>query len=116
MQAVANIYMALQMGVSVIDSSVAGLGGCPFAPGATGGNKARHVGVLVSRTLLFRIKRSNPVILHLMTSVVGQCSYCQRNSFLVMLPAVRGGISNIKDAHPLVISSPGGSGGEGARG
>ncbi len=35
-QALANIYAALQMGVSVIDSSVAGLGGCPYAKGASG--------------------------------------------------------------------------------
>ncbi|KAG7671915.1 hypothetical protein Ndes2437B_g03273 [Nannochloris sp. 'desiccata'] len=35
-QALANILTALQMGVSVIDSSVAGLGGCPYAKGATG--------------------------------------------------------------------------------
>ncbi|XP_018602443.1 hydroxymethylglutaryl-CoA lyase, mitochondrial isoform X1 [Scleropages formosus] len=35
-QALANILVALQMGVSVVDSSVAGLGGCPYAPGASG--------------------------------------------------------------------------------
>jgi len=35
-QALANIYAALQMGVSVVDSSVAGLGGCPYAAGASG--------------------------------------------------------------------------------
>lgn len=36
-QALANIYVALQHGVTTIDSSVAGLGGCPFAgPGASG--------------------------------------------------------------------------------
>ncbi len=35
-QALANIYAALEMGISVVDSSVAGLGGCPYAPGATG--------------------------------------------------------------------------------
>lgn len=35
-QALANILASLQMGVSVIDSSVAGLGGCPYAEGATG--------------------------------------------------------------------------------
>lgn len=35
-QALANIYAALEMGISVIDSSVAGLGGCPYAAGATG--------------------------------------------------------------------------------
>jgi len=35
-QALANIYAALECGVSVFDSSVAGLGGCPYAKGATG--------------------------------------------------------------------------------
>ena len=35
-QALTNIYAALQLGVSVIDSSVAGLGGCPYAHGASG--------------------------------------------------------------------------------
>uniref|UniRef100_A0A2K5Q560 Hydroxymethylglutaryl-CoA lyase, mitochondrial n=1 Tax=Cebus imitator TaxID=2715852 RepID=A0A2K5Q560_CEBIM len=35
-QALANTLMALQMGVSVVDSSVAGLGGCPYAQGALG--------------------------------------------------------------------------------
>ncbi|KAJ3144964.1 3-hydroxymethyl-3-methylglutaryl-CoA lyase [Geranomyces variabilis] len=35
-QAVANILMAVQHGVRVVDSSVAGLGGCPYARGATG--------------------------------------------------------------------------------
>lgn len=33
---IANVLAAWQGGVEVIDSSVAGLGGCPFAPGATG--------------------------------------------------------------------------------
>ena len=35
-QALANIYASLDHGIRVIDSSVAGLGGCPFAEGATG--------------------------------------------------------------------------------
>ncbi|XP_049630899.1 hydroxymethylglutaryl-CoA lyase, mitochondrial isoform X1 [Suncus etruscus] len=35
-QALANTLMALQMGVSVVDSSVSGLGGCPYAQGASG--------------------------------------------------------------------------------
>ncbi len=35
-QALANILVALQAGIRVIDSSVSGLGGCPFAPGASG--------------------------------------------------------------------------------
>jgi hydroxymethylglutaryl-CoA lyase len=35
-QAVANIYASLELGVKTFDSSVAGLGGCPYARGATG--------------------------------------------------------------------------------
>ncbi len=35
-QALANLLAILQMGVAVIDSSVAGLGGCPYAKGASG--------------------------------------------------------------------------------
>ncbi|MCC7461727.1 MAG: hydroxymethylglutaryl-CoA lyase [Gammaproteobacteria bacterium] len=35
-QALTNIYAALQLGVATFDSSVAGLGGCPYAPGASG--------------------------------------------------------------------------------
>jgi len=35
-QALANIYAALQVGVSVVDSAIAGLGGCPYAKGASG--------------------------------------------------------------------------------
>lgn len=35
-QALANIYAALEMGIAIVDSSVAGLGGCPYAKGATG--------------------------------------------------------------------------------
>ncbi len=35
-QALANIYVALECGVHVVDSSVSGLGGCPYAKGATG--------------------------------------------------------------------------------
>jgi hydroxymethylglutaryl-CoA lyase len=35
-QALANILACLELGVSVVDSAVAGLGGCPYAQGATG--------------------------------------------------------------------------------
>lgn len=35
-QALANVYAALQEGISVFDASVAGLGGCPYAKGASG--------------------------------------------------------------------------------
>lgn len=35
-QALTNVYASLEMGVGVIDSSIAGLGGCPYAAGASG--------------------------------------------------------------------------------
>lgn len=35
-QGVANVVKAVEMGIRVVDSSVAGLGGCPYAKGATG--------------------------------------------------------------------------------
>ncbi|WP_379866377.1 hydroxymethylglutaryl-CoA lyase [Marinobacter sp. M5B] len=35
-QALANLYAVLEEGISVIDASVAGLGGCPYAKGASG--------------------------------------------------------------------------------
>jgi hydroxymethylglutaryl-CoA lyase len=35
-QALANIYASLEVGVAIFHSSVAGLGGCPYAKGATG--------------------------------------------------------------------------------
>lgn len=35
-QALANIYACLELGISIIDSAISGLGGCPYAKGATG--------------------------------------------------------------------------------
>ncbi|MBL8707748.1 MAG: hydroxymethylglutaryl-CoA lyase [Rhodospirillaceae bacterium] len=35
-QALANLHAVLELGIAVIDASVAGLGGCPYAPGASG--------------------------------------------------------------------------------
>ncbi|HUY41556.1 MAG TPA: hydroxymethylglutaryl-CoA lyase [Candidatus Dormibacteraeota bacterium] len=34
--ALANVYAALQHGITIFDASAGGLGGCPYAPGATG--------------------------------------------------------------------------------
>lgn len=34
--ALANIYAGLQMGINTFDSAIGGLGGCPYAPGASG--------------------------------------------------------------------------------
>jgi hydroxymethylglutaryl-CoA lyase len=47
-QALANIYAALELGVATFDSSVAGLGGCPYAKGATGNVASEDVLYLLS--------------------------------------------------------------------
>ena len=47
-QALANVLAVMERGIAVIDSSVAGLGGCPFAPGASGN--------LASEDLLYMLK------------------------------------------------------------
>ncbi|MBM3550364.1 MAG: hydroxymethylglutaryl-CoA lyase [Alphaproteobacteria bacterium] len=48
-QALANIFACLETGVSIIDSSVAGLGGCPFAPGAAGNVATEDVVYMLQR-------------------------------------------------------------------
>lgn len=35
-QALANLYAVLELGVATVDAAVSGLGGCPYAPGASG--------------------------------------------------------------------------------
>ena len=42
-QALTNLYAALELGVTTFDCSVAGLGGCPNAKGATGNVASEHV-------------------------------------------------------------------------
>ncbi|MFJ2988033.1 hydroxymethylglutaryl-CoA lyase [Collimonas sp. NPDC087041] len=42
-QALANIYASLEVGISIYHSSVAGLGGCPYAKGATGNVSSEDV-------------------------------------------------------------------------
>jgi isopropylmalate/homocitrate/citramalate synthase len=48
-QALANIFACLEVGVGVVDSSVAGLGGCPFAPGAAGNVATEDVVYMLQR-------------------------------------------------------------------
>ena len=47
-QALANIYASLELGVKTFDSSVAGLGGCPYAKGASGNVASEDVLYLLS--------------------------------------------------------------------
>ena len=48
---IANAYAALEQGVTTIDASIGGIGGCPFAPNATGN--------IASEDLLYLLNRSN---------------------------------------------------------
>ncbi|QFT85430.1 Hydroxymethylglutaryl-CoA lyase YngG [Halomonas sp. THAF12] len=47
-QALANLYAVLEEGIAVIDSSVAGLGGCPYAKGASGNVASEDVVYLLN--------------------------------------------------------------------
>lgn len=47
--ALANILASLQAGVSVLDSSIGGIGGCPFTPGATGNVATESVVFMLNR-------------------------------------------------------------------
>lgn len=42
---VANVLASWAQGVSTFDASVGGLGGCPYAPGATGNAKKKGSGL-----------------------------------------------------------------------
>ena len=51
-QALVNIYAALQYGVASIDSAVAGLGGCPYAKGASGNVATEDVLYMLNLSLI----------------------------------------------------------------
>ena len=46
--AIANIYQSLNQGIRILDSSIAGLGGCPYAKGATGNVATKDVVYLLN--------------------------------------------------------------------
>lgn len=48
--AIANVWAAIQAGATVIDASLGGLGGCPFAPGASGNVATEDVLYLLDRS------------------------------------------------------------------
>lgn len=47
--AIANIYQSLQQGIRIFDSSIAGLGGCPYAKGASGNVATEDLYYLLSQ-------------------------------------------------------------------
>ena len=47
---IANVWAAVEAGVDTIDASIGGLGGCPFAPGATGNVATEDVAYLLARS------------------------------------------------------------------
>jgi hydroxymethylglutaryl-CoA lyase len=47
--AVANVVASLELGLAVFDSSAGGIGGCPFAPGATGNVATETLAYLFER-------------------------------------------------------------------
>src|SRR5215471_5743928 len=47
--AIANVYQALKMGLTIFDSSAGGIGGCPYAPGASGNVATEDLVYLLDR-------------------------------------------------------------------
>jgi len=47
--AIANVFAALRLGISVFDSSAGGIGGCPYAPGASGNVATEKILFLLER-------------------------------------------------------------------
>ncbi len=47
--AIANVYQCLQMGFTIFDSSAGGIGGCPYAPGASGNLATEDLVYLLDR-------------------------------------------------------------------
>ncbi|WP_088308233.1 hydroxymethylglutaryl-CoA lyase [Novosphingobium sp. B 225] len=47
---VANVWAAVEAGASVVDASIGGLGGCPFAPGAAGNVASEDVAYMLARS------------------------------------------------------------------
>jgi hydroxymethylglutaryl-CoA lyase len=48
--AIANVWAAIEAGATIIDSSIGGIGGCPFAPAATGNVATEDVLYLLNRS------------------------------------------------------------------
>ncbi|GEA12599.1 hydroxymethylglutaryl-CoA lyase [Alteromonas sp. KUL49] len=46
---VANVYAAIEAGIRQFDASIGGLGGCPFAPGATGNVATEDIVLLIEQ-------------------------------------------------------------------
>ena len=49
---IANVWAAVEAGASVVDGSIGGLGGCPFAPGAAGNVASEDVAYLLAQSAI----------------------------------------------------------------
>ena len=58
-QALANVLACLGLGVSIVDAAVAGLGGCPYAPGASGNVATEDVAYLLGASAIASSVRSS---------------------------------------------------------
>ncbi|NCU12370.1 MAG: hydroxymethylglutaryl-CoA lyase, partial [Sphingomonadaceae bacterium] len=47
---IANVWAAVEAGAGVVDGSIGGLGGCPFAPGAAGNVASEDVAYMLERS------------------------------------------------------------------
>lgn len=78
-QALANIFALLEEGLSVIDTSVAGLGGCPYAPGASG-NLATEDAVYMLEGMGIKTGVNMEELLKAATSICDQLGITSRSN------------------------------------
>lgn len=78
-QALVNILTALEMGISAVDASVSGLGGCPYAEGASGNVATEDVVYMLDdmkiKTVSLTTAPLHTIIIHYIVHYIPQ-HYC----------------------------------------
>ena len=85
-QALVNVFALLEEGLSVIDTSVAGLGGCPYAPGASG-NLATEDAVYMLEGMGIRTGVNMKALLKAATFICDQLGITSRSGVGLALTA-----------------------------
>lgn len=78
-RAIENLVISLSYGISVIDSSIAGLGGCPYANGATG-NIATEDVILLCEILKIETGINFKRVIELGKMIIDEFSYENRTN------------------------------------
>lgn len=78
-RAIENLLISMHYGISVVDSSIAGLGGCPYAEGATG-NVATEDVLLMCQILDLNTGINMKDVITIGKYIIGELGYVKRTS------------------------------------